>query len=52
MPDPSRSAGGTPDDWSNSKKGGCDKIFGLILLVGVVSLAQLIGVINLVTNLI
>lgn len=44
MGDPSRNAGGTPDDWaSGSKKPGCDKIFGLIVLVGTVSAAQLVS---------
>lgn len=52
MPDPSKSAGGSPDDWgaANDGKGGCKNLFILMLVVGFVSLAQLAGYIHLFVN--
>jgi len=50
MPDPSKSAGGSPDDWgaANDGKDGCKGIFLIMLLVGVVQVAQLVGYLTLI----
>lgn len=50
MPSPDRNAGGTPGDWETSKKGACDKILGIGFLIGIISVAQLLGWINLAVN--
>ena len=48
MPSPDRNAGGEPGDWDN--KGGCKNLFGLMLVIGFVSVAQLLGIVNLAVN--
>lgn len=59
MGDPARNAGGTPDDWAGggggdggSKKSACDGIFGLMLLIGLVQVAQLFGYLYLAAQVI
>ena len=44
MPDPSRSAGGTPDDWGNGAKSGGGLCL-IMIIAGLVSVGSLVGMI-------
>lgn len=53
MPDPSQTAGGSPDEWGGnggSQKSGCDSIFALILLIGLGSLAGVVGSVHFIST--